>query len=168
MARLRTSSTSTNAWLVFSQHHRTCNELRRAANVLGGNAGMIKCIWCCGPDAARAAAWQLAGVPGTGATQTARAGGAGGGAERLGDQPGQLYEILATVRFLGPGGSWDGLGVVRYGLGGPTWPLGRWVRWPVWPVALTRTGAGSSAPPPYRRLPAGDSGTAGPISPNSK
>ena len=36
--------------------------------------------------------------------------------------------------------------------GGPTWPLGRWVRWPVTP---TGTGAGSSAPPPYRRLPAG-------------
>jgi hypothetical protein len=35
-------------------------------------------------------------------------------AERLGDQPGQLHEVLATVRPLGPGGSWDGLGVVRW------------------------------------------------------
>jgi hypothetical protein len=32
------------------------------------------------------------------------------------------------------------LGVVR-GVQGPTWPLGRWVRWPVTP---TGTGAGSS------------------------
>jgi hypothetical protein len=38
--------------------------------------------------------------------------------ERLGGQPGQLYEILATVRPLGPGVSWDGLGVLR-GAGGP-------------------------------------------------
>jgi hypothetical protein len=57
--------------------------------------------------------------------------------------------ILATVRPLGPVRSWVGLGVVR---GGQTWPLGRWVRWPVIP---TGTGAGSSAPPSYRRLPAG-------------
>jgi hypothetical protein len=28
-------------------------------------------------------------------------------------RPGQLHEILATVRALGPGGSWDGLGVLR-------------------------------------------------------
>jgi hypothetical protein len=68
--------------------------------------------------------------------------------ERLGDQPGQLYEILATVCPLGPGGSWDGLGVLRGVQLGP-WA---WVRWPVTP---TGTGAGSSAPPPYRRLAAG-------------
>jgi hypothetical protein len=37
---------------------------------------------------------------------------------------------LATVRPLGPVRSWVGLGVVR-GTRGPTWPLGRWVRWPV-------------------------------------
>jgi hypothetical protein len=55
--------------------------------------------------------------------------------------------ILATVRPLGPVRSWVGLGVVR-GV-----QLGRWVRWPVTP---TGTGAGSPAPPPYRRrLPAG-------------
>jgi hypothetical protein len=55
--------------------------------------------------------------------------------------------------FTPPGTIWvqggAGLGVVR---GGPTWPLGRWVRWPVSP---TGTGAGSSSPPPCRRLPAG-------------
>jgi hypothetical protein len=65
--------------------------------------------------------------------------------ERLGDQPGQLYEILATIRPLGPGVSWDGMGMLR---GGPTWPLGRWVWWPVTP---TGTGAGPSPSPPYRR-----------------
>jgi hypothetical protein len=65
-------------------------------------------------------------------------------------------ELLAPVRPLGPVRSWVGLGVVR-GPGGPTWPLGRWVRWPVTP---TGTGAGSSAPPPYRRLPAGGRGRA--------
>jgi hypothetical protein len=42
---------------------------------------------------------------------------------RLGGQPGQLYEILATARPLGPGGSWDGLGVLRGVQLGP-WPLG--------------------------------------------
>jgi hypothetical protein len=42
-----------------------------------------------------------------------------------------------------------GMGWVWCGPGCPTWPLGRWVRWPVTP---TGTGAGPSAPPPYRRL----------------
>jgi hypothetical protein len=51
----------------------------------------------------------------------------------------------------GPGGSWARLSV-GCGPGGPTWPLDRLVRWPVTPNG---TGAGSSAPPPYRRLPAG-------------
>jgi hypothetical protein len=41
----------------------------------------------------------------------------------LRDQPGQLYEILATVRPLGPGGSWDGLGVLREVQLGP-WAAG--------------------------------------------
>jgi hypothetical protein len=36
------------------------------------------------------------------------------------------------------------LGWAGCGPGGPTWPLGRWARWPVTP---TGTGAGSSAPP---------------------
>jgi hypothetical protein len=55
--------------------------------------------------------------------------------------------ILAAVRPLGPVRSWVGLGVVR-----GVQLVGRWVRWPVTP---TGTGAGSSAPPPYRRLAAG-------------
>jgi hypothetical protein len=56
-----------------------------------------------------------------------------------------------------PPGSWvqcEELGWAGHGPGGPTWPLGRWVRWPVTPTG-TGTGAGSSAPPPYRRLPTG-------------
>jgi hypothetical protein len=44
-------------------------------------------------------------------------------AERLGDQPGQLYEILATVRPLGPGRSWDGLVVLQGAQLGP-WAAG--------------------------------------------
>jgi hypothetical protein len=60
-------------------------------------------------------------------------------------------EILAAVRPLGPVRSWAGLGVAR--AGGPTWPLGCWVWWPV--VTPTGTGTGSSAPPPHRRLAAG-------------
>jgi hypothetical protein len=51
-----------------------------------------------------------------------------------------------------PPGFSEELGWAGCGPGGATWPLGRWVRWPVTP---TGTGAGSSAPPPYRRLPAG-------------
>jgi hypothetical protein len=51
------------------------------------------------------------------------------------------------VEAWAPNSGWAGCGP-----GGPTWPLGRWVRWPVTP---TGTGAGSSAPPPYRPLPAG-------------
>jgi hypothetical protein len=51
-----------------------------------------------------------------------------------------------------PPGSSEELGWAGCGPGGPIWPLGRWVRWPVTP---TGTGAGSSAPPPYRRLAAG-------------
>ena len=47
-----------------------------------------------------------------------------------------------------PPGSSEELGWAGCGPGGPTWPLGRWVRWPVTP---TGTGAGSSAPPPYRQ-----------------
>jgi hypothetical protein len=54
-----------------------------------------------------------------------------------------------------------GAGVGWMWSGGPTWPLGRWVRWPVTPTG-TGTGAGSSAPPPYRyryrRLPAAGRG----------
>jgi hypothetical protein len=54
---------------------------------------------------------------------------------------------LATVRPLGPVRSWVGLGVVRGVQLGP-WAAGfAEVRWPVTP---TGTGAGSSAPPPYR------------------
>jgi hypothetical protein len=45
-----------------------------------------------------------------------------------------------------PPGSSEELSWAGCGPGGPTWPLGRWVRWPVTP---TGTGAGSSAPPPY-------------------
>jgi hypothetical protein len=60
--------------------------------------------------------------------------------------------VLATVRPLGPGARGAELGPAGCGPGGPTWPLGRLVRWP---VAPTGTGDGSSAPPPYRGLPAG-------------
>jgi hypothetical protein len=60
-------------------------------------------------------------------------------------------ELLAAVRPLGPVRSWVGLGVVRGAQLGP-WAAGFGGRWP---VAPTGTGAGSSAPPPYRRLPAG-------------
>jgi hypothetical protein len=42
--------------------------------------------------------------------------------------------------------------------GGPNWaPLGRWVRWPMTPTTIR---AGSSVPPPYRRLAAGGRGRA--------
>jgi hypothetical protein len=51
-----------------------------------------------------------------------------------------------------PPGSSGELGWAGCGPGGPTWPRGRLVRWTVTP---TGTGAGSSVPPPYRRLPAG-------------
>jgi hypothetical protein len=72
-----------------------------------------------------------------------------------GQGQGANYQLLAPVRVrplgLGPVSS-EELGWAGCGPGGPTWPLGRWVWWPVTP---TGTGAGSSAPPPYRRLPAG-------------
>jgi hypothetical protein len=71
-------------------------------------------------------------------------------ADQLRDQRGQGPRMyVATVRSRGELG-WDGCGPGA----GPTWPLGRWVRWPVTP---TGTGAGSSVPAPYRRLPAGGS-----------
>jgi hypothetical protein len=57
-----------------------------------------------------------------------------------------------------PPGSSEELGWAGCGPGGPTWPqLGRWVRWPVTrdPDRHAGAGSGSSAPPPYRRLPAG-------------
>jgi hypothetical protein len=50
---------------------------------------------------------------------------------------------LAAVRGSPPGSS-DELGWAGCGPGGPTWPLGRWVRWPATP---TGTGAGSSGTP---------------------
>jgi hypothetical protein len=73
--------------------------------------------------------------------------------------PGGAGAVLAAVRPLGSVRSWVGLGA-GCGPRGPTWPLGRrWVRWPVTPTGAT--GAGSSAPPPCRRLPAG--GCRGPL-----
>jgi hypothetical protein len=51
--------------------------------------------------------------------------------------------ILAAVRPLGPVRSWAGRWA-GCGPGGPTWPLGRWVRWPVTP---TGTGAPSGLAP---------------------
>jgi hypothetical protein len=75
-------------------------------------------------------------------------------------------EILATVcHRLGPGSRGE-LGWAGCAPKGPTWPLGRWVRWPGGdPGQHSSTGAGSSAPrfsvadtPPYRRLPPGPAG----------
>jgi hypothetical protein len=54
--------------------------------------------------------------------------------DQLRDQRGQGPggAVLATVRPLGPVSS-EELGWAGCGPGGPTWPLGRWVRWPVAP-----------------------------------
>jgi hypothetical protein len=70
--------------------------------------------------------------------------------ERLGDQPGQLCEILAVVRPLGPRRSCDGLGVLRGAQLGP-WAAG-------FGGGRHRPAPGLDPPsthPPYRRLPAG-------------
>jgi hypothetical protein len=55
----------------------------------------------------------------------------------------------ARGRIIGPRsppGSSEELGWAGCGPGGPTWPLGRWVRWPVTPTG-TGTGAGSCSAP---------------------
>jgi hypothetical protein len=78
---------------------------------------------------------------------TAPAKGATRPAARL-EEPGGA--LLAPVRPLGPVRSWVGLGVV-WGVQLGPWAAGFGGRW----VTPTGTGAGSSAPPPYRRLPAG-------------
>jgi hypothetical protein len=69
--------------------------------------------------------------------------------DQLRDQRGQMRRYWP---LFAPWAHSEELGWAGCGPGGPTWPLGRWVWWPVTP---TGTGAGSSAPPPYRRLPAG-------------
>jgi hypothetical protein len=69
--------------------------------------------------------------------------------ERLGDQPGQLYETLATVLPLGPGGSWDGLGVLR-GV-----QLGPWAAGFGGLLPQPAPGLAPLPPPPYRPRPRG-------------
>jgi hypothetical protein len=63
-----------------------------------------------------------------------------------------------AVRPLGPVGSEElgwGLGVLVRGVRGPTWPLGRWALGSVAGDPDRHRGWLLSAPPPYRRLPAG-------------
>jgi hypothetical protein len=72
--------------------------------------------------------------------------------------------MSATARFVpgtGPKGSWAGLGAVRGGQLGPTWPLGRWVRRPVTTPTGTGvgSGSGSSSPASRRNRPGFTSGS---------